>query len=73
MSQTIAEQFIQKKGEPLDINGKKIVMSHRIEGKRQTQPTFYLTANHEKIRATQSNRRLPHVEQRAASKGMVRT
>ncbi|BBI32302.1 hypothetical protein [Cohnella abietis] len=31
MSQTLSELFIEKKGESLDINGKKIVMSHRIE------------------------------------------
>jgi hypothetical protein len=31
LAQTLAELFIQKKGEPIEVNGKKIVMSHRIE------------------------------------------
>jgi hypothetical protein len=31
LAHTLAELFIQKKGQPLDINGKKIVMSHEIE------------------------------------------
>lgn len=31
MIKTLAELFIQNKGEPLNINGRKIVMSHQID------------------------------------------